>query len=294
MLISSKKPAYMNKPLVSIITPSLNQGRYIEETILSVFNQTYDNIEYIIMDGGSTDNTFEIVSKYKKDPRLSFYSQKDEGQYDAVNKGFLMARGDILGWINTDDIYTERTLEKVLKVFDANHEVEIVYGNYYSFMVKRKLNRIMFNRDFSHKWLRRYCYTNPSVTFIRKSVIQNDRLFIDNSVFTYGDWDWYLRMAEQGKKFHHLQEILGYFRIHPCSRIMRMNQRQIRLERCMIAQRHSIPLNYITLWVDFVIPWFERIQNLEYLIRRKEWCEIGNRIINVSKILLDNFKGKLT
>lgn len=293
MLISSKKPAYMNKPLVSIITPSLNQGRYIEETIQSVLNQTYDNVEYLIMDGGSTDSTHEIVRKYENDRRLKFYSQKDEGQYDAVNQGFTLASGDIFGWINADDVYADDTLARVLAVFQNCPDVEIVYGRLFSFRTERKTLRKLFCRNFSYKWLRRYCYTNPSATFIRKSIIQKDRLLIDISVPTYGDWDWFLRMAEHGKKFHYLPEILANFRIHHGSRIMRMGQEQTRLERSMIARRHSIPMKYMVLWIDNVIPWAERFENLFFLLKQGKWQEMATRLASSSIFIWRDFWRKL-
>lgn len=285
MLISSEKPAYMNKPLVSIITPSLNQGRYIEDTVQSVLSQTYDNIEYIIMDGGSTDSTIDILRKYEKDNRLKWLSNRDEGQYDAVNRGFMMARGHILGWINSDDLYTKDTVQKIVDVFNDRPAIDIVYGKLRSFMAKRKHKRIMFTISFSNRWLKRYCFTNPSVTFIKASLIQREGILIDNSIYTFGDWDWFLRMAETSKRFHYLPEILGYFRIHPASRIETMNRKRVRSERLMISQRHDIPMSYMHLWVDILIPWFERFQNFFRLIQKREWREIATRLFdNASKV----------
>ena len=85
-------------PLVSIVTPSYNQGRYIEETIQSILNQDYPNFEYIVIDGGSNDNTIEILKKYEGN--LTWISEKDRGQADAINKGFYMAKGEIVAWLN--------------------------------------------------------------------------------------------------------------------------------------------------------------------------------------------------
>lgn len=288
-----KRIVQNNSPLVSIITPSLNQGRFIEQTIASVLKQTYRNIEYIVMDGGSTDNTIDVIKKYAKDPRMKWFSQKDDGQYDAVNRGFTLASGDVLGWINADDVYTNDTLAKVSAVFQNYPNVEIVYGRLFSFKTERKTLRKLFCRNFSYKWLRRYCYTNPSATFIRKSVIQKDRLLIDISVPTYGDWDWFLRMAEHGKKFHYLPEILANFRIHHGSRIMRMGQEQTRLERSMIARRHSIPMKYMVLWIDNVIPWAERFENLFFLLKQGKWHEMATRLVSSSIFICRDFWRKL-
>ena len=90
------------KPIVSIITPSYNQGRFIRETIESVLTQDYDPIEYIIIDGGSTDQSLEIIQEYGS--RLTYLSEKDHGQSNAINKGFKMAKGSIVAWLNSDDV----------------------------------------------------------------------------------------------------------------------------------------------------------------------------------------------
>ena len=103
-------------PLVSIITPSYNQGIFIESTILSVLNQDYPNVEYIIIDGGSTDITQAIVEKYND--KLVFISEQDEGQSDAINKGFKLAKGDIVAWLNSDDTYEQSIILWSIKILD--------------------------------------------------------------------------------------------------------------------------------------------------------------------------------
>src|SRR5690606_33014626 len=90
-------------PLVSVVTPSYNKGKFIKETIESVLSQDYPNIEYIVMDGGSTDETVDILKSYGD--RIAWISEKDDGQADAVNKGIARARGEIIGWLNSDDTY---------------------------------------------------------------------------------------------------------------------------------------------------------------------------------------------
>jgi glycosyltransferase involved in cell wall biosynthesis len=114
-------------PLVSIITPSYNQGAFVEATILSVLEQDYSNLEYLVVDGASTDETQEILRRYRG--RLRWISEPDEGQAHAINKGFARTRGEILGWLNSDDVYTPGAISAVVEYLVAHPEVMLVYGD---------------------------------------------------------------------------------------------------------------------------------------------------------------------
>ena len=117
-------------PRISIVTPSFNQGRFLERTILSVLNQNYPNLEYIVMDGGSTDESVEIIKKYEN--YLAYWiSEKDNGQSDAIKKGFQKSTGEILAWLNSDDIYLSGALRGVAGFFRDGKGTEVVYGNRY-------------------------------------------------------------------------------------------------------------------------------------------------------------------
>jgi glycosyltransferase involved in cell wall biosynthesis len=114
--------------LISIITPSYNQAAYVEETIRSVLDQDYTNLEYIIMDGGSTDGTVDILRRIH-DPRMTWISEADRGQSDAINKGMRRANGDILAWLNSDDAYLPGTLRTIAAHFEAHADSHFVYGD---------------------------------------------------------------------------------------------------------------------------------------------------------------------
>ena len=118
--------AVQGAPLVSIVTPSYNQGPYIEATIQSVVSQDYPHLEYIVIDGGSQDNTVAILKRYAE--RLCWISEPDHGQADAINKGFRIAHGEILAWLNSDDTYLPGAVCQVVEYFQRHPDVSMVYG----------------------------------------------------------------------------------------------------------------------------------------------------------------------
>src|SRR5579884_4008024 len=121
-------PGKTGGPKVTVVTPSFNQAEYLEETIRSVLLQGYSDLEYIIIDGGSSDASVAIIGKYE--PYLAYWvSEKDHGAADAIGKGFQRATGSILAWLNSDDVYRPGALQKVAAAFAKNSAVEVVYGN---------------------------------------------------------------------------------------------------------------------------------------------------------------------
>lgn len=125
-MVNAKHSASKKMPKVSIITPSYNQADYIERTIKSIVSQDYPNIEYIIMDGKSTDNSVDIIKKYDK--KLKWTSEKDSGQSEAINKGLRQATGDIVAFLNSDDMYEPGAIKKVVDFFNDNPDVKWAYG----------------------------------------------------------------------------------------------------------------------------------------------------------------------
>lgn len=117
----------MKYPKISIVTPSFNQAEFLEQTICSVLDQNYPNLEYVIIDGGSTDGSVEIIKKYA-DKFTYWQSEKDDGQYDAINKGFSHTTGDIMGWINSSDIYYPWTFNIIAEIFENNNGVDWISG----------------------------------------------------------------------------------------------------------------------------------------------------------------------
>src|SRR5678816_1809657 len=154
--------------LVSIVTPSYNQASYLEKTIQSVLKQDYPRIEYIVVDGASTDDSYEIIEKYND--RLAYWiSEKDSGQAEAINKGFARAKGEILAWLNSDDYYVPDTISAVVKCFDENPEVVMVYGDMLAVDETGQIINILKYKQLSLEDL--LCFQiigQPSVFFRRK------------------------------------------------------------------------------------------------------------------------------
>ena len=200
-----------NWPKISIVTPSYNQGQFIEETILSVINQNYPNLEYIIIDGGSTDDTVDIIKKYEK--YITYWvSEPDRGQSHAINKGFRIASGDIFGWINSDDYYNADIFARVVAMIACGSKT-FLYGNarYYfeesnsfsniNVIEKRKKYHLTFDTGF----------IQPATFWTRS--LWNDVGNLSTS-YNYGfDWEWFMRACQATSPIS-LDITLATYRIH--------------------------------------------------------------------------------
>lgn len=206
-----------NVPLVSIITPSFNQDKFIEYAILSVKNQCYTNIEHIIVDGESTDNTLDIIRKYEGKYNLQWISEPDQGQSDAINKGFKMAKGVIIGWINSDDAYfSNHTISMVVNFFNNNTEAKVAYGDIALINEKNEVIRLSPVMLFlGHEALKIHQTPSQPAVFFRRSII--DKYSLDVNLIYSMDYDFWLKVGKE-HKFHYIKGLLSCFRIHNSSK----------------------------------------------------------------------------
>lgn len=157
----------MNQPLISIITPSFNQAKYLEKTIQSVIFQDYPEIEYIIVDGGSTDGSKNIIEKYSE--KIDWWvSEKDAGQADAINKGLIHANGKYIGWLNSDDLYLPGAIQQAVDLLEANPDAAFVYGNVKSIDENDKVTNIMRYGHWKLSDLMQFNIIGQPGVFIRK------------------------------------------------------------------------------------------------------------------------------
>lgn len=158
-------------PLVSVVTPSYNQGRYLRATIASVLGQGYPNLEYIIVDGGSTDESLEIVRSFAGEPRLRWLSEPDRGQSDAINKGWARARGQVLAWLNSDDTYLPGAVAGQVRALLEHPEAGGVYADaLYTDADGRPLTRI-YGRPYAPQALLRLEIPAQPTVFLRRDLV---------------------------------------------------------------------------------------------------------------------------
>ncbi|AFY77511.1 MAG: glycosyltransferase [Hydrococcus sp. C42_A2020_068] len=212
-------------PKISIITPSYNQGKFIESAIQSVLRQNHSNFEHIIIDNCSQDQTKEIVKKYN---HLVWISEPDKGQSDALNKGFKIATGDLIGWLNADDLYLPYCFFNVGNYYLNNLDIDIFYGNYRWIDETGKLLQLRQELDldlFILKYLHVHYIPTASV-FFRRKIFEEDN-YLDTSYNYAMDYEFFLRLALKGYKFARIPAYLADFRWHSSSKSTQHAQAQI-------------------------------------------------------------------
>lgn len=201
-------------PKVSIVTPSFNQGQFIEKTILSVLAQDYPNLEYIVMDGGSTDSTQGLLANYNSYID-KIISEKDNGQSDAINRGFQICNGEILAYLNSDDCYVNKSVvSKVVQYFQEHPDVDVIYGQRYYIDEKGYFHFCYPTRPFSKTNLYLSCYIHQECTFWRKNIYDKAGSLVDPSFRFAMDYDLWLRFLKVGANFLAVGDVFGLFRAY--------------------------------------------------------------------------------
>lgn len=229
-------------PKVSIVTPSYNQDKFIEEAIVSVLSQNYPNLEYIVIDGGSTDNSIAIIKAYEK--HLTYWvSEPDKGQGHALNKGFACATGEIFGWLNSDDFYAEETFKNI--VTNDWKDNDFLYGK--GCWVQKNGKSIGLYPTFKpNRYTLRFKCTlcQPTVFFKRDAFLELGKL--SEEYYCVLDYEYWLRAVMKAKKFGYINSVLAYSRMYLGNKTLSSTEKGS-FERNMLINKYysNIDLNIL-------------------------------------------------
>lgn len=226
-------------PLVSIITPSYNQGEFIEANLLSIKQQSYPNVEHIVMDGGSTDDTVEVLRRHEGQYNLKWISEPDSGQPNAINKGFKIARGEILAYLNSDDSYVNGdAIGSVVDYFKENPDVSMVYGNCNIIDSEGHVLRKITPPPFSGARLLKTGFIPQPTVFLRKTVLSKTGLF-DESLHYAMDLDMWFRVHKSDAAIRRIDLDIANFRMHRQSKTSSQNYTLLREGYLTVRPRYS-------------------------------------------------------
>lgn len=195
----------------SVVTPSYNQGQFIRATIESVLSQQIPGLQYLVIDGGSSDETVPILAEYSD--CLSFVSERDEGTADAVNKGLALCQGEIVGWLNSDDIYYPQALRRVEELFAMHPGIDVIYGRAHHIDEHGNVIEEYPTAEWSFDALVNHCIISQPAAFFRKSAVEKYGS-LDKAHRYCVDYEFWIRLARKGARFLFVPEYFAATRLH--------------------------------------------------------------------------------
>jgi glycosyltransferase involved in cell wall biosynthesis len=230
-------------PDVSVLTPSLNYGRFIEDALMSVRRQPGIAVQHVVQDGGSSDETVELLSRFGE--RLEWTSEPDRGQSDALNRALERATGRWIAWLNADEFYLPEAIVHLIQVGDRSG-ADVVYGDAVLVGQDGRLLRLLPQHRFSARVLKEYgCYISSNCTVFRRSILGTSPF--DESVRRVMDWDLYMKLARHGARFVHIHRPVAAFRLHP-DQVTAAPHHHFDRENAAMAERHGRPTDAGDRW----------------------------------------------
>ena len=232
-------------PLVSILTPSFDQAAYLPDNLASVACQSYPHIEHIIMDGGSTDGSLDVLAAAGE--RVRWRSEPDRGQAHAVNKAFAESGGEIIGWLNSDDAYFDcDVVVDVVAFFERHPDADVIYGHVARVSAEGRITHIIWAPPFSYTLLRWMCFLEQPGVFFRRRALEDG--FLDESFHFAMDWELWLRLG-RARRFARMPRVLAIDRVQPM-RKMKTQETVLEADRARLGEMYGVrlPRFYFRLW----------------------------------------------
>jgi glycosyltransferase involved in cell wall biosynthesis len=275
----------MELPLISVVTPSYNQAQFLDDTLRSVASQDYPRTEHIVIDGGSTDGSVEIIRRHA--PQLRHWvSEPDRGQSHAINKGLAMATGDVLGWLNSDDTYLPGALKEVGEVFARHPDVDLVYGDYvYTDAGGRPMRRRHVFASMSYESLLYHDYLGQPAVFFRRSLFEKVGP-LDESLHYCLDWDLFLRMWRVCRP-RHVPRVLATYRLDHAAKSNAEDT------AAAVAAAHLVQRRHMNQ--RFASPWLNRAWHRGYFYGSffvRAWTVVRDNPIDYIQTITRMFPGR--
>lgn len=225
---------------ISVVTPSYNQCEYLPNNLQSIDNQNHDNIEHLILDGGSDDGTIQIIDDYETsaDHDVWWRSNSDDGQSAAINEGFERASGDIVGWLNSDDVYFDTTtLSRVVRWFEQT-SADVIYGDLAYIDSRSRVTEVDVRPDFDRKKLTYRIIIGQPATFFRKEVVSAEKL--DEDLDYCMDYEFWIRLSQK-YDIRHVRDILAGFRQHKAQKTDNISPVNAEVSQMLDKYRNELP-----------------------------------------------------